>query len=66
MTHFPPDYTHNLLPIDAQMTLRDAHARCQGIGSADKRADIIDTAERRVRAMCPDAYMGDSPVGDRA
>ena len=60
MTYFPPDYTHNLLPTDAQMTLRDAYARCQGIGSADKRADIIDTAERRVRAMCPDAFRGET------
>ena len=58
MTYIPPDYTHNLLPTDAQMTLRDAHAKCQTVRQ-DKRADIIDTAERRVRAMCPDAYRGD-------
>lgn len=59
MTYFPPDYTHNLLPTDAQMTLRDAHARCQDIGDHVRRSFIIDTAERRVRAMCPDAYRGD-------
>lgn len=56
MTYFPPDYTHNLLPIDAQMMLRDAHAKCQGIGDEGRREAIIETAERRVRAMCPGAY----------
>jgi len=57
--YFPPDYTHNLLPTDAQMTLRDAHARCQGIGDATRREAIIETAERRVRKLCPDAFRGD-------
>jgi hypothetical protein len=58
MTYFPPDYTHNLLPIDAQMMLRDAHERCRQADD-DQRIDIIETAERRVREMCPDAYRGD-------
>lgn len=59
MTYFPPDYTHNLLPTDAQMTLRDAHKRLGEKKRSEKdRASIIQTAERRVRAMYPDAFRG--------
>ena len=57
--YLPPEWMHSLLPADAQMTLRDAHARCQGIGDATRREAIIETAERRVRKLCPDAFRGD-------
>ncbi|MBP9806363.1 MAG: hypothetical protein KBE22_15865 [Candidatus Accumulibacter sp.] len=60
MSYLPPEWMHNLLPADAQMTLRDAHQRLNELRrSPSERAAIIETAERRVRAMCPDAYRGD-------
>ena len=55
--YLPVTWMHNLLPIDAQMILRYAHERCQN-ANTDSRAEIIETAERKVRAMCPDAYGG--------
>ena len=60
MSHLPPDRLHNLLPADAQMTLRDAHQRLNELRrSPSERAAIIETAERRVRRICPDAFRGD-------
>jgi len=56
--YLPATWMHNILPIDAQMILRYAHERCQGRND-EQRIDIIETAERRVREMCPDAYRGD-------
>ncbi len=58
--YFPPDYTHNLLPADAQMTLRDAHRRLGELRrTPTERAEIIEEAERRVRRICPDAFRSD-------
>ena len=58
--YLQPDWLHNLLPADAQMTLRDAHQRLNELRrSPSERAAIIETAERRVRRICPDAFRGD-------
>lgn len=60
MSYLPPECMHNLLPADAQMTLRDAHQRLNELRrSPSERAAIIETAERRVRKLCPDAFRGD-------
>ena len=59
MSYLPPEWMHNLLPADAQMTLRDAHQRLGEMRrSPSERAAIIETAERRVRKLCPDAFRG--------
>lgn len=59
MTYLQPGWIHGLLPEDAQMTLRDAHKRLGEKKRSEKdRASIIQTAERRVRAMYPDAFRG--------
>ena len=60
MSYLPPEWMHNLLPADAQMTLRDAHQRLNELRrSPSERAAIIETAERRVRKLCQDAFRGD-------
>lgn len=57
MTYLPPDWIHNLLPADAQMTLRDAHQRLGEMRRTPKeRAAIIETAERRVRKLYTEAF----------
>jgi len=60
MSYLPPDWNHSLLPADAQMTLRDAHQRLGEMRrTPNERAAIIETAERRVRKLCPHAFRGD-------
>lgn len=60
MSYLPPEWMHNLLPADAQMTLRDAHQRINELRrTPTERAAIIEEAERRVRKLCPDAFRGD-------
>ena len=58
--YLQPDRLHNLLPADAQMTLRDAHRRLGELRrTPTEREAIIEEAERRVRRICPDAFRGD-------
>ena len=60
MSYLPPEWMHNLLPADAQMTLRDVHQRINELRrTPTERAAIIEEAERRVRKLCPDAFRGD-------
>lgn len=60
MTYLPPEWNHNLLPSDAQAILRDAYQRLgERHRKPSDRAEIIETAERRVRKLCPDAFRGD-------
>ena len=60
MTYLQPGWIHGLLPADAQMTLRDAHQRLGEMRrTPSERAAIIETAERRVRRICPEAFRSD-------
>lgn len=56
--YLPTTWMHNLLPIDAQMILRYAHERCMH-ADAETRKGIIETAERKVQDMCPNAFRCD-------
>jgi len=53
MTYFPPDYTHNLLPIDAQQMLRGAAAK-----PSRDRLEAIDKAAELVRKVWPGCFRG--------
>ena len=58
--YLQPDWLHNLLPADAQMTLRDAHRRLGELRrTPTEREAIIEEAERRVRRICPEAFRED-------